>query len=179
MSAGDIVVPVDLLLIADAPRMTDCSNGCDIWLKGALQSMLISLDDEGKLDSKPTLLQYDLEFKDLYQVRLDLDPGYALLKIGNYYYGTWVLDDGSLAFGTTSVRNRGGEANMIGGSSFGTDDCPDSTSVVGKDCKRLANGTIHISLKEYVRGCNGALKQVVITQITIPAKLDNQVSCSF
>lgn len=169
-----------------AQSQLDCSEGCQFWIKGAFQTLLVTLESGGTVSTEPLLLTEKAEFEELPRVDLPFRNGTRLLRIGDYYFGVWVLFNGELVFGAalnndevTQTDKKEIDTSAFGGGTFNTnDDCPLKTVVKARQCTKKADGSIHLLLVEHKVNCVGAVVEIVVVEVTIPSSVAGMVDCS-
>ncbi|MCY4093906.1 MAG: hypothetical protein OXG05_02125 [Gammaproteobacteria bacterium] len=148
----------------------DCESNCILTVRGVYQTMVINVDNDIRVLSKPTIYKERLDvagqrplllpnFKDLY-----------LLEVGEYRYPVLVLPNGEAIFGEhRSSANEVQYSISPGGPETG--ECPERREVDYHACLTLSDGSVTLTLVENVYDCEGNFLRQDIYTFTIPANL--------
>ena len=177
---------LDLAEIQNFTRLSECHDGCDVYLKGAVQTMVLSVDENGMIDEYPTLYEHVIDFQDLHQVELELTHGSYLLRVGPYHYAVWVLSNGQLVFAPSKrdlsrqSSNQNIAASFGDGGTFnpGEEACEEYTRTDSQGCEELSDGSIRLWAVYYVYDCHNSLIRIDNFDYTIAAELAHLVDCS-
>ena len=146
----------------------ECESNCILTVKGAYQTMVINIDDTGRVLSKPTIYEELLEVDNQRPLVLPSFKDVYLLEVGEHMYPILVLPNGAPIFGEHISSS---ERHYMTGGGFNSDDCAEKKEVDYHSCVTHSDGTVTMTLIENVYDCNGNFLRQDIYRFTIPANL--------
>ena len=171
-----------------ADEQLGCEEGCQFWIEGAYQTLLIAVGADGTISKKPVLSAGKTPFEHLPNVEVPFQQGPRLVRAGDYFFGFWGLTNGQFAISAAHTHSEVFNENEDGhgvsvslrasSATYADNNCPEQTHAKEQECRRLEDGSLYLLLIEHTINCKGSVVDIVMNELATPSNLGDMVHCA-